>query len=111
MTQTTNTVSSLWYDELNDKWTDGVGLFGGDTTWIRNNGAERGEWKNTMITLPPALQASEFLASPLDIPSTATMTVEFSYGQAQTTGTFEFGAREGNSTSLFNFICGQGGHL
>ena len=104
VTQSTNNVSSLWYDHLNDKWTDGVGLFGVDSKWIRIDGATENEWKNVQVTLPPALQASEFLHNPLDIPSTATMTVEFSYGQADTTGFWEFGAREGNSTSLFNLF-------
>ena len=105
ISQTMNTgVTTLWYDDVSRRWTDGNNLFGVDTRWNRANANSTDEWQITELKLPSALQAADWVNNPSDIPTGSTLTIEVAYPQAQTTGFFEFGSREANSTTLFNTI-------
>ena len=105
VTQTQQTgVTTLYYDDVSQRWTDGNNLFGVDTRWNRANAGAEDEWQTTTLELPPALQAADWVNNPSDIPTGSTLTIEVSYPQAQTTGFFEFGDREADGNGMFYTI-------
>ena len=97
-------VTTLYYDDVSERWTDGQNLLGADTRWNEATAGAEDEWQTTTLELPPALQASEWVNNPADIPTGTTMTIEVAYPQASTTGFFEFGTNEADGNGMFYTI-------